>query len=74
MRSLFTVRPAAENTRSDETDVPGMHRYRRATFASLGNRLSLTFHHSVGLESRSGEGSLRNMSTSFSMSLLQLVV
>ena len=42
MRSLFTVRPAAENTRSDETDVPGMHRYRRATFASLGNRLNKT--------------------------------
>lgn len=72
MRSLFTVRLAAENTCSDETDVPGMHRYRRATFASLGNLPSLTFRHSMGLESRSGEGSFRNMS--ISMSSLLLVV
>ena len=54
MRSLFTVRPAAENTRSDETDVPGMHRYRRATFASLGNRLDKTLDSKV-LSRRSGK-------------------
>ncbi|WP_263431851.1 hypothetical protein, partial [Klebsiella aerogenes] len=27
VRSLLTVRPAVEKTRSDGTDVPGMHKY-----------------------------------------------
>lgn len=27
VRILLTVRPAAENTRSDGTDVPGMHKH-----------------------------------------------
>ena len=74
MRSLLTVRPAAENTRSEGTDVPGMAKYFRARFASLGNLPSLTFHHAVGLESRSGGGSFRKLSTSFSMSSVLLVV
>lgn len=75
VRSLFTVRPAAENTRSAGTDVPGIVRYLRARLATLGNLPSFTFHHSVGLESRSGGGgSLRKLSTSFVTSSVLLLV
>ena len=49
--SLVTVSPAAENTRSDGTEVAGMQRYCRANFDSPGNLLPFTFHQSAGLYS-----------------------
>lgn len=66
MRSLFTVSPAAENTLSEGTDVPGMHKYCLARLANLGNRLAFSFHQSTGLISRPMGLSLRKFLTSVS--------
>ena len=46
-RSLVTVSPAAENTRSEGTDVAVMHKYLRANLARRGNN----FPQSRGSES-----------------------
>ena len=41
---LSAILPAKENTRSDDTDVAGMHRYRLAKYARRGKRDSLAAH------------------------------
>lgn len=50
--SLFTVSPAAENTLSDGTDVPGLHKHCLADLASLENLSMFVFHQLTGLTSR----------------------
>ena len=59
VRSRFTVSPAAEKTRSDGTEVAGVHRLHCANLASLGYLSALFFHQSVGFESRGGGWALR---------------
>ena len=48
LRSLVTVNPATENTRSEGVEVAGLQSMLRATVASRGNLHSFPFHQFSG--------------------------
>ena len=52
LRRLSTICPAKENTRSDATEVAGMHKYFRASGARRGNRAAFVLHHNRGSTER----------------------
>eukprot|EP00117_Sycon_ciliatum_P031120 scpid63072/ scgid24399/ len=63
VRSLFTIIPAEEKTRSEGTDVAGEHNSWRATEDKSGYRPELAFHHCNGSVEEGAGRSEKNIAT-----------